>query len=244
MVINRGQFSGFFAQIFWRIVILIASLSALFTTILIDRQNQSLTQKLIESGQYHAKNLAAASELGVFAENPDFLHSSVNRTISEHDIIDAGIYANNGRMLASGSAKNHAPIKDGNQPLEMPLKKASFYRKLENQNGDILEFWSPVIASIQLSEEDLLLDLGFAKMDLDMPKDKNLSLMETGNVIGMVRVRMSQARINQQLQDYIYTGISITLLFLPVGLAVAYLMAKEISGPLLKLTKGVELVER
>lgn len=247
MAMQKNIFSGFLAQIFWRIMILIILLSALFTWIIVNKHNESLTQELIDRGLSHAKSLAAASELGVFAENSDFLRPAINRTIREHNVIYTAVYTASGKMLAFNPSTNNfaANDKDANNDLASKIRheKISFYRQQTAQGNKILEFWSPVTGSIKLSEEELLLSPGLTESNTKSFGDREKREVKADNIIGMVMVRMSQEQIRQQLQDYIYTGISITLLFLPIALLIAYLMAKEISAPLLKLIEGVELIE-
>ncbi len=247
MSIQQNIFSGFLAQIFWRIMILIIMLSALFTWILVNKHNATLTQELIDRGLSHAKSLAAASELGVFAENPGFLQPAINRMIKENNVMQTAVYTISGKMLAFGSPENivAAHNKDANSRTVAKIthENSSFYQQKTVQGDEILEFWSPVVGSMKLSEEDLLLSPELTESNAGEFGEHEKRAFKAGNMIGMVMVCMSQKQISQQLQDYIYTGISITLLFLPIALLIAYLMAKEISAPLLKLIEGVELIE-
>jgi len=234
-------FSGFFARTFWSFSIFVLTLSAFFTLIHISRQSEMLNQDLTARGLSYAENMATASELGVFSENPYFLLPMVKKILREADVVYAAVYTSSGRILASESKGDQFSFDSEVKPKELDQllkEKRSFNAWRGLQGIEVIEFWAPVIVSKKVTDEGIFLDSDFFEEDL------NSDLADVGRVIGVVLVRLSQERITARLNDLVMTNLSITLFFLPIAMFITYFMARSITDPILALNKGVHKLEQ
>ncbi|MCF6280960.1 MAG: ATP-binding protein [Candidatus Polarisedimenticolaceae bacterium] len=234
-------FSGFFARTFWSFSVFVLTLSAFFTLIHISRQSELLNQDLTARGLSYAENMATASELGVFSENPYFLLPMVKKILQEADVVFAAVYTASGQLLVTETKgdrfaiKNEVDAVDLNRLLD---EKSSFNARRWLKDIEVIEFWAPVIVSKRVTDEDIFLDSDF------LEEGDAEELADVGRVIGVVLVRLSQDRIATRLNDLMMTNLSITLFFLPIALLITYFMARSITGPILKLNEGVHNLEQ
>jgi signal transduction histidine kinase len=234
-------FSGFFARTFWLFSILVLTLSVFFTLIHISRQSEMLNQDLTARGLSYAENMATASELGVFSENPYFLRPMVKKILREADVVYAGVYTVSGRVLASESKGDQFSIDSGAKAeiLDQLLKDKHSYNAGRWLRGiEVIEFWAPVIVSNKVTDEDIFLD------DKLFEDSASADSADVGRVIGVVLVRLSQDRITARRNDVVITNLSVTLFFLPLAMLVTYFMARSITAPILELNKGVHKLEQ
>ncbi len=234
-------FSGFFARTFWTFSIFVLTLSTFFTLVHINRQSEMLNQDLTARGLSYAENMATASELGVFSENPYFLLPMVKRTLREADVVYAAVYSISGQILASESKGDHFSFDSEVKSKELGqlLKdKRSFNGWRWLQDIEVIEFWAPVIVSKKMTDEDIFLDSDFFE------EHESSNLANVGRVIGVVLVRLSQERITARLNDLMMTNLSITLFFLPIAMFITYFIARSITDPILVLNKGVRKLEQ
>ncbi len=233
--------SGFFARTFWSFSIFVLTLSAFFTLIHISRQSEMLNQDLTARGLSYAENMATASELGVFSENPFFLLPMVKKILREADVVYAAVYATSGRILASESKGAQFAVDSAikSKELNQLLKsKRSFNAWRWLKDIEVIEFWAPVIVSKKMTDEDIFLDGDF------LEESNSADSEDVGRVIGFVLVRLSQERITARLNDLMITNLSITLFFLPIAMLITYFMARGITDPILALNRGVHELEQ
>lgn len=243
-------FHGFRARVFWLTSLMVMILSVFFTLIVIYQQGKLLKQDLAAKGLLISKNIAHDIKLGVFTENQGFLDNIVQRTANwERDIVYVRVY-NLKEMPIYENVKGTGNIPDRNIRGQVPLisddikkqaKDGAFYRKTAfDNNTDVYEFWSPVIVSKEFKAEDIVMDTGSAAG----PGLSAVPTEQAGKTIGMLQIGFSLEGINARINGIIRTSISLTLFFFPVCFILTYLIAKRITGPLLKLEKAVETIEK
>ncbi|MDH3973491.1 MAG: GAF domain-containing protein [Deltaproteobacteria bacterium] len=242
--------SGFLPKVFWSVAILVASLSICFTAVVIYQQGKLLKQELVRNGLSTVSNLASESKLGVFAENPDLITPALIGVLQERNTLYAGAYNMEGKPLTIklASSEHPLPFDKENEPLPVDVRKeiyrqgAPFWREMTVANDTIYELWAPVKVSKVFRDEDIVMDMEAEAIEgenSDLPGD-----LEKGMIIGVVRVGLSLRSVEASLRDIVLASISVAMLFLPLGFIFAYLLAKRITDPLLRLNRGVEAIEK
>ncbi|MBI3753121.1 MAG: GAF domain-containing protein [Deltaproteobacteria bacterium] len=207
-------------------------MAILFTAVVIYQQGSLLKKDLTDKGLSIAKNLAHNSELGVFTENAKFIEPIVEyfNIKAEEDVVYAAIYNIKGKIIYEyvkgdrGRPRSMDEIKE-----RIDAENGTFWEKIIFNNNTIYEFWAPVIVSAALKGEEMVVE-----------GNKGGG----GRPVGVVQLGLSLKGIDASLRDIIWTSISITLIFLPVGFILTYITARRIVEPISRLKKGVEAIEQ
>ncbi|MBI5874991.1 MAG: HAMP domain-containing protein, partial [Deltaproteobacteria bacterium] len=208
-------FHGFRTRVFWLTSLMVVILSVFFTLIVIYQQGKLLKQESL-------------------------LDNIVQRTANwEKDMVYVRVYSNLHERPIYENIKGTGdiPLPLISDDIKKQAMDGAFYRKTAfNNNTEVYEFWAPVIVSKEFKAEDVVIDTGIAEAAPSAaPADKT---------IGIVQIGFSLESINARINGIVRTSISLTLLFFPVCFILTYMIAKRITGPLLKLEKAVQTIEK
>ncbi|MBI3755503.1 MAG: GAF domain-containing protein [Deltaproteobacteria bacterium] len=234
-------FHGFRTRVFWLTSLMVVILSVFFTLIVIYQQGKLLKQDLVAKGLLASKNIAHDIKLGVFTENQSLLDNIVQRTANwEKDMVYVRVYNNLHERPIYENIKGTGdiPLPLISDDIKKQAMDGAFYRKtaFNNNNTEVYEFWAPVMVSKEFKAEDVVIDTGIAEAAPSAaPADKT---------IGIVQIGFSLESINARINGIVRTSVSLTLFFFPVCFILTYMIAKRITGPLLKLEKAVQTIEK
>jgi signal transduction histidine kinase len=224
---------NFSVKVLIKFILFILIVSSSFTVFFILQQRRTLTTNLIEKGELFAKLLADNSKLGVFTENKDLLINSMEGFLQQDEVMSLSIFTLEGKLLLR-QEKREAKTQGKNMEVDQnklklileKVKKSRSAFYLESTTGTF-EFWAPVTSgSKYFVNEGLFFD--------------NNSSRTKEHIIGFVGFTLDKGILNRQLKDILYKGILIGIIFLIIGSAVAYPIAKGITKPLNKLTESVK----
>jgi len=218
--------------------IVIAVLLAGYLTI---TRIQDLDQALLERGEAIVRQLAPASEHGVFLGNKDFLFAIANAVIEERDVRSVSISDSNGRMLArSGpsfrrydsplpwlTGRGTSTVEPSQQP---PLAHDPV--TVTSRDGLSLLIYGPIYQS-----EVIVDDLG-AFEDLGDP-----STGRTPKHIGWVGLELSRASTLLKKDRVLRNSLLITISVLLISVLVGARLVRRVTAPIIELTGAVQRLE-
>lgn len=184
---------------------------------------EDLENSLQGRGNALVRQLAPASEYGVFAGNRELLRQLVDSTMREADVSGVAIIDANGDLLAYGGR----PM-DGVINTRPPPKSAG----LINADREHLVFIAPVGHAPAAKEDP------FESSDADSPR--------TGvqQSLGVVVIELSRGMLESRKRDLILGAAAITLIGLMVAGLTARWLSRGVTSPILQLAQTVGQLER
>ncbi|MBE9503663.1 MAG: GAF domain-containing protein, partial [Proteobacteria bacterium] len=154
--------------------------------------------------------------------------------------------------------KKDARYKDlSSQDLEKDLTKDNLKRKLSSAGGSswlkvkinkqtFYEFWAPVAASKNLEKsEDIMLYFDSPVSDTEeMTTDDAREDTTSLTAMGLVRIGLSLEGIEASIRKTLITSLSIATIFLPFVIIMAFIIARRVTTPVLRLRKAVDAIEK
>ncbi len=210
----------------WKVLAVALIPAALIAAVLgahfINSRIADLEQSLQSRGLAIARQLAPASEYGVFAGNLDVLKVLADAAAKEADVNWVAISDINGDILASsGKGVRLPPVTDLRLGLNVAVAGTT----------DALDFSAPIYLS-QLAVED---DWGAAEPGQARPAHR---------VIGRVTVEMSRLPTQKRKDELLRNGFIITFVGLALSALLAVRMSRNVTRPILRLAKAVEEIGR
>lgn len=199
-----------------------AGIALLLAVYFVSSGIHSLEQSLRERGLAIARQLAPASEFGVFSGNREILQSLVDSAMREADVTAATITNMDGAILAASGKSMGPPI--------LSDYRAGLYIGVAEQ-GDVLNFSAPVFQS-QTEVDD------FASGGVS----SGASLK--GKVLGRVNLELSRVSTQKHKKLLILNGLLISLLGLLASAILAARMSRDVTGPVRRLADAVEQLGR
>jgi signal transduction histidine kinase/DNA-binding response OmpR family regulator len=189
-------------------------------------QLNSLRESLEERGISIVRQLAPASEFGIFSGNQDQLTRLASSVLQESDVQSVRISDTTGLVY----------VEVGRVNSEMPgLKFTDTARKpvsMVSKDGSVLIFGAPIIQST-LAVDDYL----------ELPPDTTTK-QTSHQIVGMVFVEMSlESTLNSQ-REIMLRGAFYTLLGLVFTGLLAMRIGRAVSGPILEITQGVQKLKK
>ena len=225
---------NFGIKIFTAFTIFMFIISSAFTAFFIYHQSRSLTDNLIKNGNLLSDTLAYEIRLGVFSENEELLDNHVNGTLQQEGVLEVSVFnlekkllKNQKKPVKRGRKKTiFEDINSSNNVFErLKTYKSSFYIDKKSK----INFWSPVIVSSSyLNEEELY-------FKEDHSQDQN-------RIIGFICITIDKIILNKRLDGLLSKSILIGIIFLIIGSAFIYILARRITKPLNRLTKSVNIL--
>ncbi|MFA7318291.1 MAG: EAL domain-containing protein [Sulfuricella sp.] len=183
---------------------------------------RSLEQSLHERGLAIARQLAPASEFGVFSGNREILQSLADSAMQEVDVTAVTITDMDGAILATRGKSEGPPI--------LSDHRAGFYIAVAEQ-GAVLSFSAPVFQS-QTEVDD------FA------PGGARPGASPKGKILGRVNLELSRASTQGHKQLLILNGLLISLLGLLSSALLAVRMSRDVTEPVKRLAEAVDQLGR
>jgi len=227
-------YKNFGIKIFTAFTIFMFIISSAFTAFFIYHQSRSLTDNLIKNGKLLSEMLAYEIRLGVFSENEELLDNHVDGTLQQEGVLEIFIFNLEKKLLKNqkkpgklGQEKTvFEDINSNNNVFErLKTYRSSFY--INNKNK--IDFWSPVIVSSSYLNEEAL----FFKED---------QFQDQNRIIGFICITIDKIILNKRLDDLLVKSILIGIIFLIIGSAFIYVLARGITKPLNRLTESVNVL--
>jgi len=184
-----------------------------------------LEQSLRERGLAIARQLAPASEYGVFAGNRDILQRLCDAALKEADINWVVITDINGDILAaSGKPSRLPPVADAHAGLDFAVAESKF----------ALNFSAPVrLSQIELEDVTTLHGTNLTTKTNDASRVRS---------VGRVYVEMDRSGTVQRKNELIRNGLVIMLLGLVGSGFFAFRMSREVTRPIQRLSLAVRKI--
>jgi len=184
-------------------------------------QINNAEQSLNDRGFSLSRQLASASEYGVYSRNPDILYPLANAAMQEIDVSSISIYNINGEMLIqSGTNKNKIKILDSTQPH--PIRTVS-----DDKNSWIFQ---SLIFQTDFIEDELFSDT------LSNPKEiKN----NNRKILGWVLVELSLKRTKNLQKNTWVNSTTIAIFILLITAMTAIKLGQSITKPVITLKNTV-----
>jgi signal transduction histidine kinase/ActR/RegA family two-component response regulator len=225
---------NFGIKIFTAFTIFIFIISSAFTTFFIYHQCRTLTDNLIKNGKLLSEILAYDSRLAVFSENEKLLNNYMDGILQQEGVLEVSVFNLEKKLLKN--QKNHwkwglektifEDINISNNVFErLKTDRSSFY--IDNKSK--IDFWSPVIVSSSYLNEEAL----FFKDD---------QFQDRNRIIGFICIAIDKTILNKRIDGLLAKSISIGMIFLIIGSAFIYILARRITRPLNRLTKSVNIL--
>jgi len=180
---------------------------------------QNLEESLRERGLAIARQLAPASEYGVFSGNREILQLLADSTMKEADVTAVTISNIDGAILAASGKSMGPPV--------LSDYKAGLYVAFADQE-DVLSFSAPILQS-QTEVDDFGLDA--AKPQTAVPK---------GKILGRVNLELSRASTRKHKTLLILNSLLISLLGLAASALLALRMSRDVTDPVKRLADAVD----
>jgi signal transduction histidine kinase/CheY-like chemotaxis protein len=202
-----------------------AAIAIVLAIYFVSGQVAGLQQQLEDQGTAIARHLAPASEFGVFSGNRTILRRLAAATRKESNVRSVRISYVDGRILASSG------------PDFLPSSQQIAGRQaviiLPSKDGSAIIFRSPVLQS-QMEISDFP----------EMEPGGGAQGSTAATTIGWVSVELSRDATLQQQKTAILQSSLIAIVVLFVSFIVAIRMGRSVTGPIVKLTRTVEDLER
>lgn len=187
-------------------VVMATVLIAYFTT----SRLSDLEEAHVQRGKALARQLAAASEYGVFSGNQDNLRKLANSILQEKDVVRVAVFSPQQEVLA-----------DSSRSLQ-----TTAVNLVPHENNAPLRFREPV-AGPGVSLDDPFLDSATA----------SASIQETRH--GEVLVEMSRESLRAEESRLLRNAFLMVVTVLLASVALAMRMSRGISGPILRVASAV-----
>lgn len=183
-----------------------------------------IEQSLHDTGVAMARQLALASEYGVFAGNQEALDSIAAAIVREAGVIGVAIRDHDGRLLAQRG-----------QAIEVVSHAARDTAvRVDQGNDDSLVSSAPIFQSKTVLE--------------DFYEPSQASVVQTAvsplspRVLGRTYVAISKSDLVEKRARLLFDGIAIVLIGVAVGAVLALRMSRDVTRPVVRLTHAVEQI--
>ncbi|MBF0344791.1 MAG: HAMP domain-containing protein [Nitrospirae bacterium] len=218
-------------KIFIFATIFIVSICLTFFIVFIYHQRASIKDKLVREGKLLVELLAYNSRLGVYSESKRLLESSIEAVLKRKNVFLVAIFDGKGKLITQKSIEMdqvkistlftvEQDIRDVFTTVDTQITSTYFETK------ETFRFWAPVVSSFDYSRQDTLL------INDVLPRKNNL-------LIGYVHISIDKKDLDKEQKALIYKSLALGLVFLFVGLIMAYLGSETITRPIKELTQGV-----
>jgi len=229
--------STFRARIFWSVIPIIMSLFVLVGFINLRQHKQLVEEQSMRRGQVMVSNLAYSSQLGVFAENRQFLESSMRVVVGDPDVAYVFIYGEDGKILASGgrqvgdfmdlaveiAAEERARLLPGQRPVSKSMAVGGGY---------FVEFLAPILAEERKTPDESLIG--------PLVKGPEDGQQETQRTIGVVRLGLSLQTVEAHITALRKLWGGLTVVFFGLGTLAVYVCSRQITRAIKRLTERAE----
>ncbi len=209
--------------------------SVILSWVFIRNQVEQLRNALKERGKSLTKNLAYNSEYGVLTVNKEALITLIQGVIVEEDVVYCLIQDREGEVLALGSRPE-------GERIYKEIEEVMISKRIEKEELKIQFYRSPKGDSVY----DVVSSI---KTQRVKTKREEIVLAEPisekfEEIIGSVRVGISLARVNQQINGLKRAAFGLTFFVIIIGILVAFLLLRVIVRPIEKLVLGTQKIAK
>ncbi|MFA9440039.1 ATP-binding protein [Uliginosibacterium sp. sgz301328] len=195
-------------------------LGLLLTALLTFSRLSDLEEALVQRGQALAKQLAAASEYGLFAGNRDALQQLANSTMVNADLQGIAILDHDGELMAVAGLQAHTS--------HLPQDRS----QVEQVGGNMLRITEPVLYTSALEDDPYTETRG--------KPARTRQPTRLGEIVVLVSLEPLQARKHAQM-----LAAMLTLLVVLAGSGLlALLMSRSVSAPIRRIAHAVTEIGR
>ncbi len=228
----RG-FRTFRARIFWSVMPIVLGLLAIHALMDLREHRRLIESEFLKRGQAMADNLAYSGELGVFAEDPQLLESSIRSVAGDPDAGYVFIFREDGRLLARGGKYVETPPPGAGalSPEEqgaLAAGRRGDVRRLTHQGRHLVEFLAPILVEEGKTADEILLQPARPPTTAQAGDRRRL--------IGAVRLGLSFENVEGHIYALFRLWIGIAVVFLAVASLTIYIFSKRITQPIKRLT--------
>lgn len=223
---------GLRAKMFWVITLLVTGLAGVLAALSLFQLRQSMEDDLAALGAAAVMSLAKDSQLGLFAENPEFITPLFSALKGERSFLYAAVYQPGMKLLADSAATAEAETllrQAAQPPAPERLDRKPLVRHLKVNGVRVVEWWAPVYGADAQPDEMAIVQGSAATAD-------------QGELIGIVRLGLSPRHIEQALNENLARTAAALAAFLILALISAYALAAKVTGRLLRLVTASEAV--
>ncbi len=212
------------ARIFWSLVPTLVAVFALVGLASIQLQRSLSQDQFQKRGLDIASTLAAASELGVIAEDAESLRPAVQAVGGDADVAYVFIYGpDGGALAASGLTRDAAPLSDVLR--EGMLREKGPSASQAEPSRRYLEFFAPILTTSLGTPDEAVLGLGPERESGSMSRNT-----------GFVRVGLSLASVQRGTTALIRLWTGLAAGFVLLSLLSVYFVSQHITRPINQLT--------
>jgi signal transduction histidine kinase len=219
-------------QIFIAFAVLVFTMSTAFVVLSYNVQKHNLISELEKSGTLLVKTLRYTCKLGVYTENTELLHGPVAAAFQHEGALSVDIYTPKKILfyhMISPAVSEHSehPKSDSLPPsfLEEALSTTPSVSVQILDKEDRMEFWSTIRSTGDFST-------------FSTQFEKELALSDQNDLLGFICIGLSKAGMQNQLSLLFMRNLAMAALFLIVGLFTTFLIARQITQPLKRLTQA------
>lgn len=218
-------------KVFVAFALLIFFVSLCFSVFFIQHQNRSLSTSLVNRGELFSSLLAYNVRLGVFSENADLLKDPVEGVFNQEGVKAISVFNLEGKPLwvqrkTVEKAGEPSPAAEA-APESIPQGLGEARSPFHVDSADEVVVWAPVKTGTgYAAEESLFLE--------------KTHMRGGGRVIGFVRITLDKSLLQAQRNRLLAITALLFGISLAIGSVLAYLVVREITRPLKRLTEGVK----
>ncbi|MBZ0106357.1 MAG: EAL domain-containing protein [Sulfuricella denitrificans] len=200
-----------------------AGIALLLAVYFVSSEIRSLDRSLRERGLAIARQLAPASEFGVFSGNREILQNLADSAMHEADVAAVTITNIDGAVLAASGKSMGPPV--------FTDHIAGLYIAMTEQD-DALNFSAPVFQS-QTEVDDFV----------QGRSDRSGASLK-GKILGRVNLELSRVGTRDHKKSMILNGLLISLLGLLASALLAMRMSRDVTIPVRRLAEAVDQLGR
>ena len=167
-----------------------------------------------------ARQLAVASEYGLFSANTQYLESLAKGALREPDVRSVGIVDARGHVLVVAGKPSYTSL---------PVRSGGEAERLE-QDGALLVLFQPVIAGV----------LDAANLFEESPA----TARSQGQFLGYVLIEFSRVGVLQRQREMLLLGLGLALAALLLGGAMAARLGRRVTEPIVRVSRQIERLGR
>ncbi|MFH0727362.1 MAG: ATP-binding protein [Pseudomonadota bacterium] len=219
-------------QIFTVFTLLIFSISVAFSVVTVHYQKKALIEALENNGKVLIKSLSYSCRIGVFSESAVLLQVPMAGVFQHEGVLAVSAFNTRGELLLQKVAHDNAAISrsvktDSTPPESLrhignPVELIPV--RIEDQKDKMI-FWLTVMAA---GDFNLPMEIA-GKTEGEEGKDK---------ILGFIRLALDKSAMDEQRTLVLLRGLVLAACFLVIGSAVTFLIARQITQPLKRLTEA------
>jgi len=224
----REKFS---IKVFVTFTVFLFIISSSFTVFFYYQQSKALTNTLIKNSELLVGVLAYSVRLGVFSENKDVLRNAVEGIFEQEGVLGVSVFNLQKNLLRRLKAYNVTDQQtSAREDEKVPGNVIANFRQDQPlvllKGKDSMELWSPVITVAgYASEEDLVLgERSSKKRDI---------------IIGFAKLTIDKTDLKKRVNSLLLKSILMGFVFWSIGSLLIFIMTRQITTPLKRLTAGV-----